>query len=181
VKNRSLMFLAAPAAIALLAVLAWWFRAEQPTEGPRPRRRRAVQELPKAESAGSEPSPDHRLLKQSEEPPALPASTTPTAPLPSVPPPTPPWRPGYMGMNGIDAPGGEVVVTQVFSYTAAERAGLRVGDVVVEFNGRAVSNLATLFEWARGAGEGAPISLRIRRAGSDFYLGLQLGRHPLYN
>ena len=86
-----------------------------------------------------------------------------------------------MGLNGMDVPGGAVVITQIFPYTAAERAGLRVGDAIVEFNGATVTDLASLFQSARNTGEGAPVSLRIRRAGSEFYVGLQLGRHPLYN
>lgn len=86
-----------------------------------------------------------------------------------------------MGLNGTDAPGGGAVITVIFPVTAAERAGLVPGDVILEFNGERVADLAGLFESARGAGEGAPVSLRIRRGGSEFYLGLQLGRHPLYN
>ena len=86
-----------------------------------------------------------------------------------------------MGMNGIDAPGGGALVTQVFPYTAAAHAGLREGDTVLEFNGRSVSTLAALFQSARDAGEGTPIILRVRRAGADLFLGLQLGRHPQFN
>jgi S1-C subfamily serine protease len=86
-----------------------------------------------------------------------------------------------MGMTGIDAPGGGALVTQVFPYTAATHAGLREGDTVIEFNGQTVSTLAALFQSARNAGEGMPIILRIRRAGVDLFLGLQLGRHPQFN
>jgi serine protease Do len=86
-----------------------------------------------------------------------------------------------MGLDGMDAPGGGALVNQVFPFTAAERAGIRIGDVLLEFNGEKVDTLQSLFQLARGTGEGAPVSLRVRRAGSEFYLGLQLGRHPLFN
>ena len=86
-----------------------------------------------------------------------------------------------MGLNGMDAPGGGAVITQIFQDTAAAKCGLRTGDVIVEFNSENISGLDHLFQLARGSGEGAPVSLRIRREGSEFYLGLQLGRHPLYN
>ena len=86
-----------------------------------------------------------------------------------------------MGLNGTDAPGGGAIITQIFAFTAAQKSGLRVGDVIVEFNGEKINGLEHLFQLARGSGEGAPVSLRIRREGSEFYLGLQLGRHPLYN
>jgi len=86
-----------------------------------------------------------------------------------------------MGLNGEDHPGGGARVTVVYDYTAAAQTGIRVGDVILEFNDRPVPNLETLFLWARNTGEGTPVSLRIRRAGAEFYVGLQLGRHPLFN
>lgn len=86
-----------------------------------------------------------------------------------------------MGLNGTDAPGGGAVIIQIFPDTAAAKSGLRPGDVIVEFNAERIHGLEQLFQLARNTGEGAPVSLRIRRDGAEFYLGLQLGRHPLYN
>lgn len=171
--------LAVPAAFLLLAAATAWLRDPRPQGPPAPRRSEKAPMIAEEQPVPALPAPPTRLA--SELPKPLRPATAPVPP-PVIPPPqTQPWRPGYMGMNGVDGPSGDVLVTQVFPHTAAERAGLRVGDVVVEFNGTAAPTLAALFQLARSAGEGAPVSLRIRRAGVDLYLGLQLGPHPLYN
>jgi len=87
-------------------------------------------------------------------------------------------KPGYLGISGGDAKGGGAQVTSVFENGVAGAAGLKDGDVIVEFNGESVQGLADLARRVRETGEGAPVSLRIRRDGSEFVQGVQLGRRP---
>jgi membrane-associated protease RseP (regulator of RpoE activity) len=87
-------------------------------------------------------------------------------------------KPGYLGISGGDAQGGGAQVTDVYPNGVAGAAGLKSGDVIVEFNGASVQGLADLARRVRESGEGAPISLRIRRDGAEFYQGVQLGPRP---
>jgi membrane-associated protease RseP (regulator of RpoE activity) len=99
--------------------------------------------------------------------------------LQSEEPPLPEGRkPGYLGISGGDAQGGGAQVFDVFPNGVAGAAGLKSGDVIVEFNGASVQGLADLARRIRESGEGAPISLRIRRDGTEFYQGVQLGPRP---
>lgn len=87
-------------------------------------------------------------------------------------------KPGYLGISGGDAKGGGAEVTSVFDNGVAGIAGLKNGDVIVEFNGESVQGLADLARRIQQSGEGAPVSLRIRRDGNEFVQGVQLGRRP---
>jgi hypothetical protein len=87
-------------------------------------------------------------------------------------------KPGYLGISGGDAPGGGAQVTQVIPNTAASGLGLQKDDVILEFNGEAVSNLSTLSSRIKQSGEGFPVTLKIRRGGNEFYQSLQLGGWP---
>jgi len=84
-------------------------------------------------------------------------------------------RPGFLGIQGEDVPGGGVKINSVIPYSVAGASGLQPEDVIVEVNGERVDSLASLTTRIRGAGEGAPASLRIRRNGVEFYQGVQLG------
>jgi len=178
--------IAIPLAFVAILTILLLVRGERASEPPVRRRTPRLAPLPAV--AGPDPEivramePDRSLRRDAESNAAPePARKTVQPPAPPGDLPQSPWRPGYMGMNGVDASGGGALVTQVFPSTAAHHAGLLVGDVVMEFNGRSVPDLASLFQWARNTGEGTPIILRIRRAGGDIFIGLQLGRHPLYN
>ena len=87
-------------------------------------------------------------------------------------------KPGYLGVSGTDAAGGGVELQQVFPNTVASLAGLQSGDVIVDIDGEKVSGYAALAEKIRAGGEGKPLSLRVRRAGVEFSLGVQLGPRP---
>lgn len=84
-------------------------------------------------------------------------------------------RPGFLGIQGEDVPGGGVKINAVVPYSVAGASGLQPEDVIVEVNGERIDSLASLTTRIRGAGEGAPASLRIRRNGVEFYQGVQLG------
>lgn len=87
-------------------------------------------------------------------------------------------KPGYLGVSGSDSAGGGVELQQVFPDTVASRAGLQSGDVLLDIDGEKLAGYAALAEKIRAAGEGRPMSLRLRRAGAEFTLGVQLGPRP---
>ena len=59
--------------------------------------------------------------------------------------------------------------------TVASALGLQAGDVILEVNGEKIANSSALSAKLSGSGEGAPVSLKLRRGGSEFYQGAQLG------
>ena len=87
-------------------------------------------------------------------------------------------RPGYLGITGMDAPGGGVQLTSVQPGTVAGFSGLQEGDVILEVNGEKVASYSDLAARVRQSGEGGPVTLRIRRGASEFYQGVQLGQRP---
>jgi len=87
-------------------------------------------------------------------------------------------RQGYLGISGGDAEGGGARVTQVFPNTAAAAFGLQKDDVILEVNGQPVPHLTSLSEKIKEGGEGFPVTLRIRRGGSEFTQSVQLGALP---
>jgi hypothetical protein len=91
---------------------------------------------------------------------------------------SPTSKSGYLGISGEDAPGGGVRVGQVFPGSVAAAGGLQPGDVVLEANGQPVASYAELVARFQGTPPGSPVSLRIRRNGSEFYQGFQLGTRP---
>ena len=84
-------------------------------------------------------------------------------------------RSGFLGISGMDVPGGGVRIQSVVSDSVALRSGLLPDDVILEYNGEPIDTLAALTQRIQGGGEGSPVSLRIRRNGVEFYQGVQLG------
>lgn len=87
-------------------------------------------------------------------------------------------RPGYLGISGTDAAGGGVELYQVFPGTVAQQAGLQAGDLLLDIDGEKLATYSALAEKIRAAGEGKPMSLRLRRNGTEFNVGVQLGAKP---
>ena len=81
----------------------------------------------------------------------------------------------YLGVVGSDAPGGGAAIGDVFPDTAALGAGLRTGDVLLEFNGKALSDWAGLAARMREFGPGSSVVLTVRRGETVFQQGVQLG------
>ena len=52
---------------------------------------------------------------------------------------------GYLGIQGADSSNG-VYVHKVFAGSAAEKAGICVGDIIVEFEGTTISTMSQLKE-----------------------------------
>jgi serine protease Do len=88
------------------------------------------------------------------------------------------WRTPVLGINAEDltpqlgayfgAPDdGGVLVREVRSSTAAERAGLKAGDVITKVDGKAVRSLADLRAELRGKSAEKSVTLGILRKGSE--------------
>lgn len=87
-------------------------------------------------------------------------------------------RPGYLGVSALDSGGGGATISQVMPNSAASALGLAAGDVILEVNGQATSSYADLATKIQAAGEGAPVTLKVRRNGTEFYPTGQLGARP---
>ena len=75
-------------------------------------------------------------------------------------------------------PPGPAAVSAVLPRSRAEAAGLRVGDVLVEVNGRPVTTLETVREALLTASENGPLPLVIRRGGDRVSLLLGAAKSP---
>lgn len=83
-------------------------------------------------------------------------------PAPRVAGATPTARP--MGFNLMGAPGGELAVTNLVPGSTAERAGIRNGDRVVEFDGTPVAAMSPAIFRAAVA-KGTPVKVVVQREG----------------
>ena len=86
--------------------------------------------------------------------------------------------PGYLGVTAASADGGGLKITEVLPDSAAGRFGLQANDVVLEFNGQPITNFGGMAEQIRAQGQGAYVTLRIRRGDADFNQGVELGGRP---
>ena len=68
------------------------------------------------------------------------------------------------------------VIVDLIAGGAAARAGLEPGDIIVAFDGQPIDRSAQLQWLASIAGVGRPATLRVRRGGKLFDMGLTLGR-----
>jgi len=82
--------------------------------------------------------------------------------------------PGFLGISVADQPGGGARVAQVLEDAPARLAGLREGDVILEFNGTPLTNYSALTSKIRDAGAGAEVHLKIRREGQEFEQTIRL-------
>ncbi len=82
------------------------------------------------------------------------------------------------GKLGALSSGRAVVVTSVVAGGPAAAGGLRVGDVITDFDGRHVATAARLRWYVATAGVGRAVALTVRRGDARQSLNVQLGEVP---
>lgn len=87
-------------------------------------------------------------------------------------------KPAYLGVQGGDAPGGGVVLHEVFPDSAAAGMGLQKGDVLLEYNNEKLGTYVDLANRVAGSTQGSFATLKIRRGSTEFLQGVQLGARP---
>lgn len=86
--------------------------------------------------------------------------------------------PGLLGVKGKEAGVNEIpgaVVTEVGAGTAADDAGMRIGDVVTAVNGQAVAGIDDLSALVRSFEAGETVVVEVIRDGAPLELGVTLG------
>jgi putative serine protease PepD len=86
-------------------------------------------------------------------------------------------RHAYVGIRIEDAAGG-ARITQVVAGTPAAKAGLKTGDVITAFDGRAVTSADAITGDVSGAKPGETVTLTIRRGGATKHVSVTLGLQP---
>ena len=69
-------------------------------------------------------------------------------------------------------------VTNVMSGLAAEKAGVKVGDIIVDLGGYSVDSVTSLTRMLRRFEPGQTVSLTVVRNGQKVYLAITLGENP---
>ena len=87
-------------------------------------------------------------------------------------------RPVNAGFKMEPSPDGYVLVTDVVPGTAATRAGLKVGDRIVSFNGSRIVSVAARSVIGTSAHMDAPLPIVVRREGREVALTMVLERAP---
>lgn len=80
---------------------------------------------------------------------------------------------GYLGIQGSDTSEG-VFVRKVFSGSAAEKAGICVGDIIVEFEGNTISTMSQLKELLSYYSAGEEVEFVIYHAQGNEYVEKQI-------
>jgi putative serine protease PepD len=83
----------------------------------------------------------------------------------------------YVGVRIKDVPGG-ARITKIVSGSPAEKAGLKVGDVVSSFDGSAVTSADDLTAAVSAAKPGDTVKVTVRRGGSTKQISVTLGVQP---
>ena len=86
-------------------------------------------------------------------------------------------RHAYVGVKILDVSGGARITTIVKGSPAA-KAGLKVGDVVIAFNGNAINSADDLTAAVFHAKSGQTVTVTIRRHGETKHLSMTLGVQP---
>ncbi len=81
---------------------------------------------------------------------------------------------GWLGV-AISEQNGEVVIARVQAGSPANAAGLLIGDVIVSFNGDAISSASDLVAKVRAAAPGDTVSLEVLRNGASQTVEVTLG------
>lgn len=83
-------------------------------------------------------------------------------------------KPALLGVVPAPAPRG-VLIHQVLNDSAAQKAGLKAGDIILSVNGNAMTSPQTLILEIRKYGAEAPVTLEYERAGTKRKVVIPLG------
>jgi len=94
--------------------------------------------------------------------------------------PAPPQRnnSGYLGIFLEERDDGPVTISRVEPNTAAAKAGLKRGDVVLTIQGTPVTDAERLVRSIMGYNAGDVVKLKIKREGSEKEVAVTLGKRP---
>ncbi|HET8578233.1 MAG TPA: DegQ family serine endoprotease [Methylomirabilota bacterium] len=76
------------------------------------------------------------------------------------------------------APNSGVLVSDVMKDTPAEAAGLRAGDIIVQFDGASMKDVSSLQRRVAGAPPGRPAAMTVVRDGKQLPLTVRIGEQP---
>ena len=85
--------------------------------------------------------------------------------------------PAYMGISPAEADGG-CGVGQVFRGSAADKAGLKAGDVLLSMDGKPTTNFSALRRVLRSYESGQNAALKVLRDGKEIDLSITFGARP---
>lgn len=85
---------------------------------------------------------------------------------------------GYLGIRLDTTEAGAIVVREVFAGSAAETAGIAVGDVITAVNGEDVGTVEDVVSRIAGLSLGDGVTLTIERAGDPVTIEVTLGEAP---
>ena len=81
----------------------------------------------------------------------------------------------FFGVQG-DPESSEPRVAKVFGGTPAEKAGIKVGDLILSFNGKAIGEFAELSKLVGDQQPGDKVKVRLRRGDDELELEVTIGR-----
>jgi WD40 repeat protein len=85
---------------------------------------------------------------------------------------------GFLGVTVQDAAGGRVVISTLYEGSAAQTAGLRVGDLLLRVGGQAVEGMTQAVDQIGSFQEGDEIEFEIERGGDVKTVKVRLGKRP---
>jgi putative serine protease PepD len=85
---------------------------------------------------------------------------------------------GFLGVSGTEPASGRpgALVTDVQPGTPADNAGLQPGDLITEFDGKAVTDMAALAGLVRPTPPGTTVTLEVVRGGRTEHIQVKVGR-----
>ena len=99
------------------------------------------------------------------------------APVPAPPRPDP-MGAGYLGVQAQHAADGHLKLPTVVAGTPADRAGLKVGDVLVKVGRHHPRQFEDLREYVSGLRPGTRVDVELRRNGRTMLVGMVVGAVP---
>jgi S1-C subfamily serine protease len=88
-------------------------------------------------------------------------------------------EPGYVGVQvRLPEEGKGVLITGLISDAPADRAGLKVDDVIAEVDGKPVTELKGFVDTIRGHKPGDTITLKVLRNGKGQDIKVKVGKPP---